>query len=149
MKAFPVAFDTSVYISRKVPPLEGNVMMISVVLQEMTAGAADHTALRFWETVFKTFEKHDRLLVPTSEDWWQAGRVLNLLLRGLKSKSGGLTPKLPVSDKQRIIRDVLIARTAKRAGVTVITDNLADFGRIKRYCSVRILSADEYFRQKA
>lgn len=146
MKTFPVVFDSSVYISRKVPPLGPNVMMVSVVLQEMTAGAADQTALKFWETVFRTFEKYDRLLVPNGEDWWQAGRVLSMLLRGLKSKSGGLTPKLPPDDKQRIIRDVLIARTAKRAGVTVITDNVTDFKRIKRYCDVRVLSAEQYFK---
>ena len=61
-------------------------------------------------------EKKGTLLVPSGEDWWLAGKVLNSLLRGLKSKAGGKTPRLPADEKQRIIRDVLIARTAKRAG---------------------------------
>jgi predicted nucleic acid-binding protein len=141
-----VTLDTSVVIAHRMKPSIRGFVLASVVLQELTAGANDATELQWWGNVYQAFDKEGRLLVPTGEDWWQAGRILNLLLRGLKSKSGGKTPKLPASDKQRIIRDVLIARTAKRAGVTVITDNLADFKRIKRYCDVRILSAEQYFK---
>jgi predicted nucleic acid-binding protein len=89
--------------------------------------------------------KRERLLVPDSEDWWPAGKVINSLQRGLKSKQGGLTPKLAAEEKYRITNDVLIARTAKRAGVTVVTDNLKDFEMIQRFCAVRLMSGAEYF----
>jgi hypothetical protein len=85
------------------------------------------------------------LLVPTGEDWWLAGKVLNSLLRGLKSKAGGKTPRLPADEKQRIVRDVLIARTAKRAGALLITNNISDFHMIQQFCNVRIKSGKEYF----
>jgi hypothetical protein len=57
----------------------------------------------------------------------------------------GKTPKLPYADKQRIVRDVLIARTVKRAGALLVTDNLRDFKTISRYCNVRVISGKDFF----
>lgn len=84
-------------------------------------------------------------LVPTGEDWWLGGEVLNSLLRGLKSKSGGRTPRLPATEKQRLVRDVLIARTVRRAGALLVTENLGDFKMISRFCAVRVISGADYF----
>ncbi len=86
--------------------------------------------------------------MPNGEDWWLAGKVLNSLLRGLKSRQGGLTPRLPAAEKQRIIRDVLIARTTRRAGALLVTDNIKDFKMIARFCAVRTVAGAEYFSQK-
>lgn len=83
--------------------------------------------------------------MPTGEDWWLAGKVLNSLLRGLKSKGRGRTPRVSKAEQQRIVRDVLIARTTHRAGATVITDNVADFLKIKHFCNVRLVSGAKYF----
>jgi len=120
--------------------------MSAVVIQELTAGARDKSDLQFWEATFLLHEKQRTLLVPSGEDWWLAGKVLNSLLRGLKSKAGGRIPRLSVDEKQRIIRDVLIALTVKRAGALLVTNNTKDFQRIKRFCNVRIISGDEYFK---
>jgi predicted nucleic acid-binding protein len=109
------------------------------------AGARDGSELRDWEAIAKRLEKEDRLLVPTSEDWLLAGRVLNLLLRGLKSKRTGRTPKMNPDEKQRIIRDVLIARCVRRANGLLVTNNMKDFERIKKFCNVRIQSGQEFF----
>ena len=111
----------------------------------MMAGAKDDSEIRAWIATANKFNKEDRLLVPTMEDWIQAGKILNSLLRGLKSKARGKTPKLPHTDKQRIIRDVLIARTVKRVGAMLVTDNLRDFKAISTYCSLRLISGREFF----
>ncbi len=140
-----IIFDTSVWISRQPTRMPANMLLSAVVVQELTAGATDKTSLRKWETTWRQFEKEEKLLVPTGEDWYQAGKILNALLRGLKSQSQGLTPKLHPDDKQRIVRDVLIARTAHRVGATVVTDNVKDFMRIKRFCKVKVKSGDAYF----
>jgi predicted nucleic acid-binding protein len=139
-----VVFDTCVFIAYN-PDFPAASLLSIVVVQEMMAGAADASQLKEWEATAKKFEKDDRLLVPTKEDWLLAGRVLNSLLRGLKSKHKGKTPKLPASEIQRIIRDVLIARTVKRAGCLLVTDNLNDFKRIKKFCNVRFMSGKEFF----
>ena len=83
--------------------------------------------------------------MPTGDDWFVAGKVLNSLLRGLRSHSEGRTPKLPASEKNRIIRDVLIARTVRRTKAVLITDNLKDFDLIRRFCAVRTVQASSYF----
>lgn len=142
-----VTFDTSIFIARKKKPAKppAGFLMSVVVIQEIIAGAEDGSEVKKWQATMKEYEKEGRLLVPTAEDWCEAGRVLNSLLRGLKSKSGGITPKLPAGEKQRIIRDVLIARTARRAGALLVTDNIKDFKLIKRFCDVRLMSRSQYF----
>ena len=140
-----VTFDTSVFIAYKPAELPAGFRMSAVVIQEMTAGAIDKSEVQFWNASRLLHEKEDTLLVPTSEDWWFAGKVINSLLRGLKSKARGKTPKLHPDEKSRIVRDVLIARTAKRAGAFLVTDNIAHFEMIKPFCNVRIISGKDYF----
>ena len=69
----------------------------------------------------------------------------NALQRGRRSKKTGKIPKISVAERYRIINDVLIARTAKRAGVTVVTDNVSDFEKIRNFCDVKVISGSEYF----
>jgi predicted nucleic acid-binding protein len=140
-----VTYDTSVFIAYKPAELPAGFLMSAVVLQELAAGADDKSELQRLDAARRGFEKAGTLLVPTGEDWWLAGKVLNSLLRGLKSKRGGLTPKLPAAEKQRIIRDVLIARTARRAGALLVTDNVSDFKLINRFCAVRVAPGRQYF----
>ena len=119
--------------------------MTAVVLQELTVGASDNTEVKYWNEVRKAREKDGTLLVPSGEDWWIAGKVLNSLLRGLKSENAGKTPKLSADEIQRITRDVLIARTAKRENALLVTDNIADFNKIKKFCDVKTQSGKDFF----
>ncbi len=114
------------------------------MIQELTAGAVDKSDVQRWETAFKAQEEQGTLLVPTGEDWWLVGKILNSLLRGLKSKSRGKTPRLHPDEKQRLIRDVLIARTARRADALLVTNNVSDSQSIKPFCNVRIESGAQY-----
>lgn len=66
----------------------------------------------------------------------------------MKSERGGWTPKLPAAEKQRIIRDVLIARTARRAGALLVTDNVGDFKMISRFCAVRVAAGRQHFKSQ-
>lgn len=140
-----VVYDTSVFIAYKPASFPAGFFMSAIVIQELAAGAKDKSDLQELDGLRRDYEAQGRLLVPTGEDWWLAGKVLNSLLRGLKSKRGGLTPKLPAAEKQRIIRDVLIARTARRAGALLVTDNVSDFKLINRFCAVRVAPGRQYF----
>ena len=138
-------FDTSIFIAYKPARLPAGFRMSAVVIQELTAGAADDSEVRRWDAAWRAHAKEGTLLVPTAEDWWLAGKALNSLLRGLKSRRSGLTPRLPASEKQRIIRDVLIARSARAAGALLVTDNVKDFELIKRFCRVRTVTGALFF----
>ncbi|MGB9178869.1 MAG: hypothetical protein WCB68_06420, partial [Pyrinomonadaceae bacterium] len=89
-----ITYDTSVFIAYKPASLPAGFIMSAVVLQELAAGAVDKSELQRLDAARHGFEKEGQLLIPTGEDWWLAGKVLNSLLRGLKSQRGGLTPKL-------------------------------------------------------
>ena len=141
-----VTFDTNIFISRKYAQLPDSFYMSIVVLQELVAGAQDDTELKALTVARREYERSEKLLVPTSEDWWLVGKVIYALQKGLKSQRSGLTPKMSADQKYRITHDVLIARTAKREGVTVITDNIKDFEAIQRFCNARLISGDDYFK---
>lgn len=141
-----VTFDTCVLISYHPTLLPAKHLLSAVVVQELIAGAADASQAKTWAATAREFDKEQRLLVPDTEDWIETGRILNALLRGLKARNRGRTPKLPHDQKQRIIRDVLIARCARRAGATLVTDNLKDFAMISRFCNVTMKSGRQFFK---
>lgn len=137
--------DTCIYIGYEKQAFAKTYSMSAVVLQEMTVGSSNGKELRFWELTRKSLESKKLLITPNGEDWYFAGKVLNSLLRGLKSSNKGKTPKLSPDEKQRIIRDVLIARTVRRENARLVTDNIKDFEMIKRFCNVKIISGKDYF----
>lgn len=140
-----VTFDTCIWIAYK-PPFDARGHRLSaVVLHELTVGSVDKSELRNWEAVRKDFEKNNKLLVPNGEDWFLAGKVLNSLQRGRKAANKGKSPKLPAEEARRIMRDVLIARSARRENALLVTDNTTDFEKISSFCKVRTVSGREFF----
>jgi hypothetical protein len=103
-----IILDTSVWTASRPQKLPKNLVMSAVVLQELVAGAAGRAILKALEAARKQYEKEERLLVPTGEDY-QAGKILNSLLHNLKSKSAGKTPRLAATRIQTMFRDTLIA----------------------------------------
>ena len=140
-----ICYDTSAFIAYQPETLPAGFRMSIVVLMEMTAGARDAAGVREWEHVRKVAEREKTLLVPTGEDWWLAGKVLNSLQRGRASRRTGRIPPMPAAEIQRITRDVLIARTVKREGALLVTENVRDFERIRQFCAVRIESGRDHF----
>ncbi len=148
MKAATVLFDTQVFItyksiiaSRKIEPDRHSV----VVWQELMAGADGSKELKRMESQCRQVEKEGRLLIPDREAWLMAGRILYRYLSDLSRQSPShLRPALGHAEKQNIIRDVLIAVSAKKAGVTVVSDN-KDFPTIHRYYDFKWISGQEYF----
>jgi predicted nucleic acid-binding protein len=139
-----VVYDTNVIIRYRVDMTElpRAVKLSAVVVQEMTAGAREAAFVEAWRALLLDFQKENRLLTPDAEDWWFAGKVLNSLFR-LPSRRG--QPSIGSDEQRRLIRDTLIARTAKREGVTVITEDVEDFAKIQRFCAVKIIHPKDYF----
>lgn len=119
--------------------------MTAVVLHELTVGARDAKEIRNFETRRLDYERKGILLVPNGEDWFIAGKVINSLQRGRKTANKGKTPKISADESRRIMRDVLIARTAKRANSLLVTDNVADFEKIQGFCKVKVVTGSDFF----
>ena len=139
-----VTYDANIFIRYK-PSSPRDIYMSAVVLQELVAGANDASRIKDFERSRYEYRKDNKLLVPNEEDWWHVGLVLNALQRGRRSKKTGKIPRMSIGERLRIINDVLIARTAKRASVTVVTDNLKDFEKIQNFCDVKVISGSNYF----
>ncbi|MEP6818821.1 MAG: type II toxin-antitoxin system VapC family toxin [bacterium] len=143
-----ITYDSDIFIKHKPAQFPAGFYMSIVVLQELLAGARDSEAIEEFEAAYRDYEKANRLLVPTAEDWWHVGLILNALQRRRRSKKSGLIPKISIGEKYRITNDVLIARTARRAGIAIVTDNIKDFDRIKNFCNVRLIKGTDFFRRR-
>jgi predicted nucleic acid-binding protein len=69
-----------------------------------------------------------RVLVPNLRDWVQTGKVLS----SVGSKYG-----FERIGRGRLTNDALIATSAARRGITVVTVNARDFARLAEFCPVR------------
>jgi predicted nucleic acid-binding protein len=95
----------------------------AVVLEELYAGVTDRDR-RIVEGLERDFDKARRILVPNLNDWTRAGRVLARLAARYHYEKIG---------QGRLSNDALIAMSAGRMGVRIITANERDFGRLAEF----------------
>jgi predicted nucleic acid-binding protein len=140
-----VTFDTSVIIAYKMTDVPENFMLSAVVIGELIAGASDDSKRKEYEAIRRDHEKNDTLFVPTAEDWLFASRILFWLTRKRKKQAGGQTPPLKVGASQRMMMDALIAVSARREDVVVVTEDWDDYKAIQYYCKVKLKRGSDYF----
>jgi len=130
----PALFDSSVYISAL---RQGNsaalalgrlaaetpLWLSSVVLEELYAGAGGQER-KVLERLERDFDRAKRILVPNLSDWTQAGKVLARLAEKYHYEQIG---------QGRLTNDTLIAMSAGRLGITVITANERDFRTLAEF----------------
>jgi predicted nucleic acid-binding protein len=104
----------------------GSVVWLSaVVLEELYAGAGNQ-GQRVVERLERDFERAERVLTPNLSDWTEAGRVLSRLAAKYDYEQIG---------RGRLTNDALIAMSAGRLGIKVITTNERDFRRLAEFRS--------------
>ena len=137
----PILFDSSIYIAalRKtggtgdIPLLlqrwarESPVWLSAVVIEELYAGAGPNE-VQILEKLERDFDRVRRLLTPSSSDWVQTGRLLARIGERYGYEQIG---------KAWLTNDALIATSAARAGIVVITANRRDFARLAEFCPVQ------------
>jgi predicted nucleic acid-binding protein len=130
----PVLFDTSIYITALrmgddaalgLRRIVGGapVWLSSVVLEELYAGVSGRNRHAV-ERLERDFHRAGRILVPNLTDWTQTGKVLALLAAKYDYEQIG---------KGRLTNDALIAMSAGRFGITVITANARDFEKLAEF----------------
>ena len=134
----PVLFDSSVYIAALRPggdpallaqrwTMESPLWLSAVVLEELHAGSrpADRRVL---EKLERDFDKAGRLLVPNLGDWTSAGNILATIARKFGYEKIG---------RARLTNDTLIATSAARRGIRVLTINARDYALLARFCPLQ------------
>ena len=130
----PVLLDTSIYITalragddavlklRRFTP-RAPLWLSSVVLEELYAGVKPRD-FRIVERLERDFDKAGRMLVPNLSDWTLTGKLLARLAAEYGYEQIG---------QARLTNDALVAMSAVRRGITVITANERDFGRLAQF----------------
>jgi predicted nucleic acid-binding protein len=130
----PVLFDSSIYITalrtrddvtlslRRIAGSEP-LWLSAVVLEELYAGvtARDRHVV---ERLERDFDRAGRILVPNLADWTHTGKVLARLAVKYDYEQIG---------KGRLTNDALIAMSAGRMGITVVTANSRDFSKLAEF----------------
>src|SRR5208282_415142 len=130
----PALFDSSIYITAL---RQGNdavlvlrrfttdapLWLSAVVLEELYAGTADRDR-QIVERLERDFDRAKRILTPNLSDWTQAGRALARLAAKYHYEKIG---------QGRLTNDALIAMSAGRLGIRVITANERDFSRLAEF----------------
>jgi predicted nucleic acid-binding protein len=130
----PVLFDASVYITALRKKDKGGVSLrrlaegvpvwlSSVLLEELYAGVSARDS-HVVERLERDFDKVKRILVPNLGDWTQTGKVLARLAAKYDYEEIG---------KGRLTNDTLMAISAGRLGITVITANARDFSKLAEF----------------
>jgi predicted nucleic acid-binding protein len=142
-------YDTSVIISRRLfalPKMASNFRLSSVVLMELVASANDDSQRRAYEQLFQTYRVDNSLIVPNDDDWMLASKVLYWLTQSRRRSGGGKLRRLDRGVAQRMAFDALLAVSARRCNVGVVTENWKDFKSIQRFCNVKIFKAADFFK---
>ena len=130
----PVLFDSSVYINALrrggdaallLSRFASNVpvWLSAVVLEELYAGCTSDNRQAV-ERLERDFERAKRILLPNLSDWTQTGRVLARLAAKYDYEKIG---------RGRLTNDALIAMSAARMGIRVITVNERDYRRLAEF----------------
>ena len=134
----PVLFDSSIYIAAlreggDTPLLlrrwaeKDPIWIHAVVLHELYAGA-NAQGVKALAKLEGDLRSGGRILVPELNDWTGAGKILSRLARKYGYERIGRT---------RLTNDALIAVSAARTGMKLITANKRDFERIAEFCSLQ------------
>jgi predicted nucleic acid-binding protein len=131
----PVLLDSSVYVAalrgedailRLEQIAAGTILWLSaVVLEELYAGAGWRDR-EFVERLERRFGQIEQILVPSLDDWVHAGKVLERLALKYDYEKVG---------RGRLTNDALIAMSAARTSIRVITANEKDFRRLAEFRS--------------
>jgi predicted nucleic acid-binding protein len=130
----PALFDSSIYITAlrrgddavltlRRFTTDARLWLSAVVLEELYAGTADRDR-QVVERLERDFDRAKRILIPNLSDWTQAGRVLARLAAKYHYEKIG---------QGRLTNDAMIAMSAGRVGIRVITANERDFSRLAEF----------------
>jgi predicted nucleic acid-binding protein len=130
----PFLLDTSNYVSAlrrgnyealalRTLAYDGPLWLSAVVLEELYAGATERDR-EMLERMERDFELARLILTPNLSDWVQAGKVLARLAAKYDYETIG---------RGRLTNDALIAMSAARLNIKVITANGRDFRRLAEF----------------
>lgn len=97
----------------------------AVVAQELLAGAVTaEAARRIFDALVLPFERTGRVVTPTWRSWRRSGELVAALVERRLVSRGGVG--------RWFTNDALLAASCREQGLTLITENARDFGRLQQ-----------------
>ena len=119
----PAANEALQHFHRGFAPFE---YLSVIVAQELRAGVRQPAGRKALEgNVLSIFERASRIMTPSANAWHRSGDVLAAM-----AKQEGL--ELARVSKA-FANDILLALSCREAGCVLITENVRDFSRIRRF----------------
>jgi|SRR5687767_473676 len=132
-------FDTSAFSPFKhlIEPQIPTALFPSIVFYELAATSIDEGTLKKYTRWRQALTKINRVLTPTSNDWWETAKAIRRLY---------LRKAAPISKLRTLQNDALIARLAIKNSGFVVTADVDDFDVLKREMpALDVVSADYFF----
>jgi len=134
-----VIFDTNIYIdflnqskySDRIYNPDYLVYLSSVVLMELFAGSSVKEEIRDLEKLCKLYKRKNKLIVPSVEDYIEAGKIAAKMIANLG---------YDLKKSYWLLNDILIALSSQRIGAIVITQNRKDFEAIKKFKKISFIA---------
>lgn len=105
-----------------------------IVAQELRAGIRTTAERKTLERhVLGSFERTGRTITPTANAWHRSGDVLAAMARGEGLELARLS--------KAFANDVLLALSCRESGCVLVTKNVRDFARIRRFAAFEFLKA--------
>ena len=132
-------FDTSVFsdYSSKIETIYLSALFPSVIFYELVATSIDETTLKKYERWRTSLGRINRIITPTSNDWWETAKSIRRLYIN----------KVAQENKLKTLRnDALLARLALKHDGFIVTHDVDDFEIIKKDMKqLLIISATDFF----
>jgi predicted nucleic acid-binding protein len=132
-------FDTSVFsdYSRKIERIYLSALFPSVIFYELVATSIDETTLKKYENWRLSLSKINRIITPTSTDWWETAKSIRRLYINKSAQENKL---------KTLRNDALLSRLALKHNGFIVTHDVDDFEIIKKDMSrLLIVSAKDFF----
>jgi predicted nucleic acid-binding protein len=131
-------FDTSVFspYGSLIEPQIATALFPSIVFYELTATSIDESTLKKYERWRVTLTRIDRVLTPTSNDWWETAKAIRRLY---------IKKTAPVSKLKTLQNDALVARLSVKNDGFVVTQDVDDYEIIKREMPKLEIVSGAYF----
>jgi predicted nucleic acid-binding protein len=99
-----------------------HMYLSSVVLHELEVGGSTTPVIQWVQRTARPFSLLRRTMTPSHVAWRKAGSAISRL-----AVEGRLDRR---TMRRSLVNDILIAATCRENGITLVTDNLADFEMI-------------------
>lgn len=139
-------FDTQIFSSYRqhLTKKDFGKMSLSIfVLYELVARPIRQEEFEVFNQMREKYKNLNRLIIPTYDDIWTAAQAVRKMRLDEQRRHKGTTRAM--ENAAAFQNDALIARSAFKKNCFVVTANVKDFSRLRKYMRFEFCTPEDYF----